>query len=151
MTPLLRRYAWLVPAAYGLLLLLAGLFWLLTGAPFDTATYGRLVGGSWPAFVEAQPLATSHLLAILFRVVGGNTATLAGALTFAIAITSYRSGHLWAWITAWLLPLHAALDLLLVWRAGALTLGALVWDSLLLGLSLTAQLITRPSRRPTSA
>jgi hypothetical protein len=91
------------------------------------------------------------LLNTLFRVVGGNTAILGGGLTFAIAITSYRSGQLWTWITAWLLPLHAALDLLLVWGAGALTLGAVVWDSLLLCLTLVAQLVTRPSRRLTSA
>jgi hypothetical protein len=149
--PLLRRYAWLIPGSYGLLLSGAGLAWLLTGAPLDTATYAKLVGGSWPAFIQAQPPATSHLLNTLFRVVGGNTAILGGGLTFAIAITSYRSGQLWAWITAWLLPLHAALDLLLVWGAGALTLGAVVWDSLLLCLTLVAQLVTRPSRRLTSA
>lgn len=134
-----------------LLLLAAGLYWSLTGAPFDRATYDLLAGGSWVTSLDAQPPATARVFATLFRLLGGNTAILAGGLMLAIAITSYRSGQICAWIAVWLLPLHSVLDLLLVWSAGALTPGALGWDVLLVSLTVSAQLVTRPHRRLTRA
>jgi len=123
-----RALAWLVPFAYGLLLFLAGVAWLVTGAPFDKATYEQIAGESWQAMQADSSPAVLQVLSAIVRMQGGNSALLAGIMVMAVAATGLRSGERWAWYVCWILPLHAVIDLAVAAALGGLRPTVLVWD-----------------------
>jgi hypothetical protein len=104
-------FVWLIPSAYGALLTLAGLRWLITGTLFDHATYERIAETPWPVFLAGLPAPGHRVLGAALRLLGGNTGWLAGILVTTVAVTGFRRGERWAWLVLWLLPLHAAIDL----------------------------------------
>jgi hypothetical protein len=115
--------------AYGLLLIGAGSWWLATGEPFDRDTYARIGGSAWPAIVSSRTPAQSVVWTAMVRLLGGNTALLAGGLTVALAGFGYRSRGRWVWFTLWLLPLHALrLDLVMLGASGGISVAATLWD-----------------------
>jgi hypothetical protein len=129
---------WIVPCAYGLMLIGASTWWLATGEPFDRDTYARIGGSPWPEIVSNLTSAQSRVWAAMVRLLGGNDGLLAGGLTVALGIFGYRSGARWVWFTLWLLPTHALLDLVILVTSGGLSVAAMLWD---LGLA-TAMVVT---------
>ena len=54
-------WLWMVPCAYGLLLIGASVRWLATGEPFDHDSYARIGGTAWSAIViDGIPADQTH-------------------------------------------------------------------------------------------
>ena len=131
MTDTTRRLGailWLVPTLYGVLLLIASVWWLLVGEPFDRGTYERIAGLPWQALTRELTPAHAAVMAAMVRLLGGNGGLVAGGLIIAVASFGYRNGAPWAWFSLWLLPLHALLDLAIVAGAGGWSAMVAVWD-----------------------
>lgn len=122
------KWLWIVPCSYGLLLIGAAAWWLATGEPFDADSYARIGRSAWPAIVSSRTPAQSLVWAAMVRLLGGNTALLAGELTLAVAGFGYQSRARWVWFTLWLLPLHALLDLVILGVSGGISVAATLWD-----------------------
>jgi hypothetical protein len=69
--------------AYGLLLLAASAWWLVTGEPFDRGTYERIGASPWSAMVGSLTSAQADVFAATVRLLGGNGGLLAGGFTVA--------------------------------------------------------------------
>ena len=120
---------WLIPFAYGALLVMAGVFWLVAGAPFDRQAYERIAGMPWLELQTRLGLSGGAVASALVRLLGGNGALLAGGLVMAVTYFGYRTGLRWAWFTLWLLPLHGLVDLSVLASTGGLRLPGAVWDA----------------------
>jgi hypothetical protein len=139
---------WLIPFGYGALLFVAGVFWLVGGAPFDRQAYERIAGMPWPELQTRLGLAGSAVANALVRLLGGNGALLGGGLAMAVAYFGYRTGLRWAWFALWLLPMHALVDLYVLASAGGLGLAGAVWDAVsafAIGVSLLVALPRLPA------
>ncbi len=128
----IRKYlfdkAWLLPFAYGMLLCVASLLWLISGLPFDQVTYERIAGVPWKEAVNSLEPRMLRMMTAIVREMGGNTGLVAGLFTMVISATGFRKREKWAWFALWLLPAHSALDMATVASYGALTRHALIWD-----------------------
>jgi len=101
----MKNHAWLIPFAYGALVMGAALYWTVAGAPFDKATYELAMGMRWSEMIESSNPKLPVLLSALVRELGGNFGLVAGVLIMAIAATAFRNGEKWAWWTLWVLYL----------------------------------------------
>jgi hypothetical protein len=143
--PKYEKHLWLVPFLYGALLIAASTFWLVRGTPFDQATYERISGLPWRDLVMGLPSGASSGLSALVRLTGGNSGLLAGIMVIAVSVGGYRRHAKWAWYALWALPLHAALDLVILSLHGGTTPSAAAWDIGLISATLLALFL--PYRR----
>jgi hypothetical protein len=125
----LEPILWLIPFVYGALLVVAGFFWLVRGAPLDRQAYERIAGMPWLELQTRLGLAGAAVANALVRLFGGNGALLGGGLTMAVSYFGYRTGLRWAWFALWLLPLHALVDLYVLASAGGLGVAGAIWDA----------------------
>jgi hypothetical protein len=66
------------------------LYWLVLGAPFDTAFYGRVAGEALVDVMTAVSPGAGRALSALVREMGGNTGLVAGTLIMAILAFAFR-------------------------------------------------------------
>jgi hypothetical protein len=72
-----RKYLWIIPFSYGLLLFMAGIFLVIYGEPFDVNTYQRITQlpyGQVTSFTAPQ----IHYVKALVRFTGGNSTIMFG-------------------------------------------------------------------------
>ena len=124
-------YTWLVFFSYGILLLLASLYWIFAGMPFDHLTYEKIINSSWSDFIAGSSPHTVKLISALVRELGGNIGIVAGILIMAISSFSYRKREKWAWYSLWVVPANVLFDAITLTYYGALTYSSVAWDSLL--------------------
>ncbi len=114
-----RAFIWIFPFLYGLLLFLAGTVWLAIGKPFDPATYECIARVPWHE-LEVSHSSLPRVFSSLIRLLGGNSSILAGIFIMTVSVTGFRHAYPWAWWVSWALPIHAALDLIIVATYGEL-------------------------------
>lgn len=50
-------------------------------------------------------------------------------LIMTITATAFRRGERWSWYALWLLPVHSAIDLVVIAAYRALSFAAIAWDA----------------------
>lgn len=143
--------AWVLLAAYGLLLGLVSLLWLVRGQLFDREIYEAVGGVSW-SLARGLDAGVVDLVAALVRLAGVLGAAFA-AFVVAVSATAYRRRERWAWYVMWTLPIASTADVAVLAAYGGLSLRSLLWDLYLLALSVTGlalPLLTRRDRGRTT-
>ncbi len=106
-----RRRAWWVLLALGVVVALFGIGDTLIGVAFDP-TIPLGVTGLTTAELEAASPAAYRMIDYGARA-GGPTLALLGVLFSVIVVIPYRGGRRWAWIAMWGLPVWALSSLVL--------------------------------------
>ncbi len=137
-----RTYVWIVPFLYGVLLFAAALYWLVLGAPFDTAFYSKVAGVALVDAMAALSPSAARAISALVREMGGNTGLVAGILIMAVSAFAFRRNEQWSWYVLWVLPLHSAIDLVTAAAYSALSPAVVAWDAGLIAAMLLALLLS---------
>lgn len=138
-------YLWVLPFLYGLLLFIAGLYWLAFGEPFDRLTYEKILSLEWNEYKMRASDNTNRFQSALIRFTGGNSSIILGIFTMGISFFCFRTLQTLAWYFFWVLPLHAFIDLAILLKYNAYMRKSLMWDSFIMVTMITVLLVTRKS------
>lgn len=133
---------WVLVFGAGLMMALTSLNWLLRGHFFEK-TVIAVSGFRWEELTAVLP-ATARISSLSVRLAGA-AGLCAGVLAMGMALTSFRRGERWAWYTAWVLPMFAGLELLVLGAYGAINGAALIWDGTFAALGLLGLAVSYPA------
>jgi hypothetical protein len=88
--------AWIIMLVTGIVMLLFGFIFTLVPDFMNTMGYESYTGQSWSAFLSATPKTVDFLLLTAGTMFGLHLVVMA-VLFIAITVTSFRTGHKWAW------------------------------------------------------